>query len=72
MRQDCLEKEEFWEAFRRCLSGLPPRQADVFTMRELDGLSTEEICKELNVTPSNLWVLLHRARLGLAKCLGSY
>ena len=66
-----LESQEFWEAFRSCLEGLPPRQADVFSLRELDAKSSEEVCKDLEITPSNLWVLLHRARLRLAHCLKS-
>lgn len=66
-----LEREEFWDAFRGCLGGLPERQADAFSLRELDGLSTKEICKELEISASNLWVLLHRARLHLTRCMKS-
>ena len=66
---DSLEREEFWTALRNCLAKLPPRQADVFVLRELDEAASEEICKELEISTSNLWVLLHRARLQLAKCL---
>ena len=61
-----LEREEFWQAFRSCLDGLPQRQSAVFTLREVDEMSSPEICKELGITPSNLWVLLHRARLLLS------
>lgn len=66
---DAAEIAELWEAFYRCLDALPQRQADVFTLRELEFVESHEICKELGVTPSNLWVLLHRARLALANCL---
>jgi RNA polymerase sigma-70 factor (TIGR02943 family) len=66
---DRLEREEFWSAFRDCLAKLPQRQADVFVLRELDDAESAEICKELEISASNLWVLLHRARLQLAKCL---
>jgi RNA polymerase sigma-70 factor (ECF subfamily) len=45
------------------------RQAEVFMLREIDGLSTEEICNELNITATNSWVILYRARLGLRGCL---
>ena len=38
-------------------------------MKYLDGLDSEEICKELNITASNFWVLMHRAKLGLRACL---
>ena len=43
--------------------------ADAFTLREMDEKTSDEICKDLEVSPSNLWVLLHRARLRLANCL---
>jgi RNA polymerase sigma-70 factor (ECF subfamily) len=67
-----LEREEFWQAFRGCLRGLPQRQADVFTLREIDEMAGDEICKELGITASNLWVLLHRARLQLTRCMKSH
>ena len=38
-------------------------------MREVMELTTDEICKELQITSSNAWVLLHRARLRLRECL---
>jgi RNA polymerase sigma-70 factor, ECF subfamily len=41
----------------------------VFTMREVMGLSTEEICKELKITANNCWVLIYRARMSLRLCL---
>ena len=64
-----LERDEFWAAVRDCIAKLPQRQADVFVMRELDGTESESICKELDISSPNLWVLLHRARLQLARCL---
>ena len=70
-QQDSLERSEFWEALQRCLAKLPQRQADVFSLRTIDDQSSAEICKDIDISPSNLWVLLHRARLGLAKCLSS-
>ena len=38
-------------------------------MREWLELEAEEICKELGITPTNLWVTLHRARMRLRECL---
>lgn len=64
-----LEQKRFWEVFEACIGGLPEKPARVFGMRELLGMETEEICKELNLSSSNCWVLLHRARLGLRDCL---
>jgi RNA polymerase sigma-70 factor (ECF subfamily) len=40
-----------------------------FTLREIDGLSSTEICEILNITPNNLWVLLHRGRTNLRNLL---
>jgi RNA polymerase sigma-70 factor (TIGR02943 family) len=67
-----LERDEFWEAFRKCLQGLSQKQADVFALREVDGLNSEEICNGLGISASNLWVLLHRARLRLTRCMQSH
>ena len=63
-----LEDKNFWEVFELCSQLMPQRTARVFMMREVMELSTEEICKELDITPTNLWVILHRARLGLRQC----
>jgi len=66
-----MERREFWRIFRDCLAGLPQRQADVFMLREIEGYSTQGICKEFTISPSNLWVLLYRARLRLSLCMKS-
>jgi RNA polymerase sigma-70 factor, ECF subfamily len=60
-----LESREFWETLDRCLKRLSPQMAAAFTLREIDDLSSEEICEVLNVTPNNLWVILHRSRAKL-------
>lgn len=65
----CFESTEFWQTFDRCLSQLPPRMSIAFTLREIDGLTATEICEVLNVTPNNLWVLLHRSRSKLRELL---
>lgn len=64
-----LEQSEFWEVFMRCLTPLPARTADAFTLREVEGLTSEEICEVLGVSTNNLWVMLHRARMQLRHCL---
>jgi len=64
-----LEERRFFEALERCLQTLPKNTASAFMMRELLGLETEEICKELRITPSNCWVMLYRARMNLRACL---
>jgi len=70
--EGALERQEFWQAFRGCLQRLSQRQADAFTLRELENLESDQICKELEISASNLWVLLHRARLGLMQCMKSH
>jgi len=66
---ELLERSDFWKAFNNCLSPLPTRTASAFTLREVDGLSSEEICEVLSISTNNLWVMLHRARLHLRNCL---
>jgi RNA polymerase sigma-70 factor (ECF subfamily) len=64
-----LEPREFWEIVDRGLARLSPQMAIAFTLREIDGLSSEEICEILDVTPNNLWVILHRGRAKLRQFL---
>jgi RNA polymerase sigma-70 factor (ECF subfamily) len=68
--ESALERAEFWELFESCLGNLSDRLAQAFTLREVDGMSCDEICDVLNVSTSNLWVMLHRARLQLRRCVG--
>jgi RNA polymerase sigma-70 factor (ECF subfamily) len=63
------EQKEFVDVLYRCLAELPERLAKAFIKRELDGLSTEEICKALGITATNSWVMLYRARMSLRRCL---
>ncbi len=64
-----FENSRFWAALEMCTQRLPPRTAQVFMMREIMEMPTEEICQELNITATNCWVMLHRARLTLRECL---
>jgi RNA polymerase sigma-70 factor (ECF subfamily) len=66
---ELLERSDFWKVFTDCLSPLPQRTANAFTMREVDGHTSEEICEILSISVNNLWVMLHRARLQLRNCL---
>ena len=66
---NALENKRFWETFETCARLMPVKTARVFMMREVMELSTEEICKELDITATNCWVMLHRARLSLRECL---
>ncbi len=62
-------RREFFEVLEACVEHLPGLQGRVFLMREWLELDTAEVCKELGITATNLWVLLHRARLRLQVCL---
>ncbi len=64
-----FNNKEFWGVFTGCLDGLQETFRRAFSLRELDGLKTDEICKILDITPTNLWVILHRARTKLRNCL---
>ena len=64
-----IERKEFYEILERCKNKLTELQNIVFTMKYLDDSDSETICKELNISSSNYWVLIHRAKLQLRQCL---
>jgi RNA polymerase sigma-70 factor (ECF subfamily) len=64
-----FSSQQFWQIFEICLTRLPENTARVFMMREMLGFDTDEICKELAISSTNCWVVLHRARMGLRLCL---
>lgn len=64
-----LDSEVFWKTFYDCSNKLPKNVAAVFNLREVDGVESKEICGLLNISESNLWVMLHRARMALRRCL---
>lgn len=66
---ESLEQKQFFAVLEECLARLPAKSAQVFMMREHLGYETDDICKELGVTPTHSWVLLYRARLALRECL---
>ncbi len=64
-----LEQQDFFRVLELCLEKLPAKTARIFMMREWLELETDEICKELDISASNAWVMLYRARLRLRECL---
>jgi RNA polymerase sigma-70 factor (ECF subfamily) len=66
---DLYRQGEFLDQFRKCLSELSTNHANAFTLREIEGMGTAELCKVLGVSETNLWVILHRARALLRRCL---
>ena len=61
--------EELKNQIDDCIDHLPEKYAMVFRMKTIQEFETEEICKELDITPSNLWVIIHRARTQLRSCM---
>ncbi len=64
-----LSSQQFFQVLEACTDKLPAAQGRIFLMREWLELSVDEICKELDLTSTNLYVQLHRARLRLRECL---
>lgn len=67
--EDRMENEELGMAILECLDKLPEKQAAIFKLKTIAEHDTESICKEYNITPSNLWVIIHRARKAMVACL---
>lgn len=61
--------KEIGEVIQECMKGLPASQREAFVLREVEELETAEICKILEVTVTNIGVLMHRARIRLRECL---
>ncbi|NOR85974.1 MAG: sigma-70 family RNA polymerase sigma factor [Bacteroidales bacterium] len=68
-RSNNLETEEFQQILELCLSLLPHKWREAFHLKMMEDCTGEEICKELDITSSNLWVMIHRAKLKLRDCI---
>lgn len=66
---DALEQKQFLSVLQQCIDKLPKKAAAIFNMRDIQELENNEICKELNISTTNAWVMLYRARMGMRKCL---
>jgi RNA polymerase sigma-70 factor (ECF subfamily) len=64
-----LDNAAFWKAFHECAGKMPRNISTVFCLREIDGVESKKICTLLNISENNLWVMLHRARMALRRCL---
>ncbi|WP_444634854.1 sigma-70 family RNA polymerase sigma factor [Cupriavidus oxalaticus] len=64
-----FERREFFEILQLCVDRLPPRLGRLFMMREWLELDTEEICQVLQISATNAWAMLYRARMRLRACL---
>lgn len=64
-----IEQKELAGVIAACLGKLPKSWSAVFSLKHIEDESTENICKELDISPSNYWVILHRAKLQMRECL---
>lgn len=67
--EEMMEQADFWIIFEACLDHLPAKYAQVFMMREVIELSSNEICSKLELSISNFNVLMYRSRTRLRECL---
>lgn len=71
--EGALETEDFWRVFRACIRNLPDHLADLFILREINDLPSQDLCKVLEIsTTNNMWVMLSRARMRLRECLDKH
>jgi len=69
MPDAALESSQFWRVYLECCKRMSKRDALVFSMREVMGLSSDEICKKIEISTTNLHVIMFRARLSLRTCM---
>jgi RNA polymerase sigma-70 factor (TIGR02943 family) len=67
-----LDDADFTSVMTKCMNDLPENWKTMVTARYLLEKESREICQELNMTPSNYWQVLHRAKLMLKKCIEIY
>jgi len=66
---ESVKDAHFWRVFEACINGLPENLGRIFMMREFLELDSDEMCSTLNISTSNLHVMLYRARIRLRECL---
>ena len=66
-----IENRQLGQTIKACINKLPEKFRTAYVMREIDDIDTDTICEKLNISPTNLWVRLHRARGLLRKHLES-
>ena len=68
-RTNDFDSDLFNTQMKKCISKLPVKNISVFTLKYIEEATTEELCKELNISSSNYWVIIHRTKLLLRECL---
>lgn len=69
LQPDAIQSGEFQRILKACMAKLPPLWSSVFTMKHLDEESSDAIIRDLNLSSSNYWVIIHRAKVNLRSCL---
>ncbi len=69
--ENLLDNSEFLKIFSGCIEDLPDNWRFAVTSRYQMDMSSDSICQELDITPSNYWQIIHRAKLSLKKCIES-
>lgn len=64
-----LSDVQFRGVVKECIDKLPSVQRTVFLLKFIKEATPDEICKEAGISPSNSWVIVHRARLALRSCI---
>ncbi|NOQ23821.1 MAG: sigma-70 family RNA polymerase sigma factor [Bacteroidales bacterium] len=64
-----LDDNEFQTVLKKCLEALPEKWNSCVKLKYLMNKNGDEICQELNITPSNFWQIVHRAKLQLRDCV---
>jgi RNA polymerase sigma-70 factor (ECF subfamily) len=64
-----INEKEFSGILADCISGIPPKISGIFLSKYFEEKKAGEICNEFNITTSNYWVIIHRAKLLLRQCL---
>jgi RNA polymerase sigma-70 factor (ECF subfamily) len=67
--EDELERKQIAKILEDCIEALPERLRQLYRLRDIDGVATKEICKQMDISQTNLWVMMHRARCALRSCL---
>jgi RNA polymerase sigma-70 factor (TIGR02943 family) len=66
---EALNRGDFNRVLEYCIGKMPSKLVPVFIAKYIDDRDSDEICKELNISPSNYWVILHRAKVLMRSCL---
>jgi RNA polymerase sigma-70 factor (ECF subfamily) len=67
--QETATRGAFMDVLQACIDGLPAPLARAFLLREWLEMDTREVCKEMQISTTNCFVMLYRARMRLRECL---